>query len=182
MTSATGSHREIWRRLLIGGAAGVMAAGLWSGVAAPGALAQPSAPSTTEAPTPEPQAAEPKKPCTGDDCKKNEEAAAPTMSADEALAIIARDYDMGAGGGQLSNLIHDVLTLRQQGYRPSNANRQAIQDALAYRPNQAPLIEALKSTLAFQRKQQAQAQAAITTNGPVAGPVPVLPGMNVPLG
>ena len=34
----------------------------------------------------------------------------PEMSADDALAIIARDYDMGAGGGQLSNLIHQALT------------------------------------------------------------------------
>ena len=67
---------------------------------------------------------------------------------------------MGAGGGQVSNLIHDVMKLRAQGFKPSNANQQAITKALDYRPNQAPLIEALKETLAYQRKLQAQMQNA----------------------
>lgn len=76
------------------------------------------------------------------------------------------------------------MKLRQQGFKPSQLNAAALADALERRPNQTPpLIEALKSTISYQRKLQAQAQASITTNGPpVAGPVPVLPGMNVPLG
>ena len=44
--------------------------------------------------------------------------------------------------------------------KPSNANKEAIAKALDYRPNQAPLIEALKETLAYQRKLQAQTQNA----------------------
>jgi len=80
----------------------------------------------------------------------------PTMTADQALAIIEQDYDTGAGGGQLANLIHQVLVLRNAGFKPSNANKVAIQEALDKRPNQAPLVEALKETLAFQRKTQAQ--------------------------
>ncbi|CRZ13993.1 hypothetical protein [Mycolicibacterium neworleansense] len=87
------------------------------------------------------------------------------MTADEALAIIARDYDTGEGGGQVSTLIHDILKLRQQGYKPSNANRQAITEALDKRPNQVPLINALKSTLSYQRKLQAQANAQVTQPG-----------------
>ena len=45
------------------------------------------------------------------------------------------------------------------GLQPSNANKVAIQEALDKRPNQAPLIDALKSTIAYQRKIQAQAAA-----------------------
>ena len=40
----------------------------------------------------------------------------PDMTADQALAIIDADYDTGAGGGQLSNLIHQVMKLRSQGF------------------------------------------------------------------
>jgi hypothetical protein len=136
MTSQTGKNRHCWRRIVTGGLAGsAVVACLLAGFAAPTALADPADP-TTQTDTP------------------------PVMTADEALAIIAKDYDLGAGGGQLSNLIHDVLTLRAQGFKPSNGNKQAITKALDYRPNQAPLIEALKETLAYQRKLQAQMQNA----------------------
>ena len=124
-----------WRRAVTAGrwspAAGVMA-----GFGAPTALADPADPTPTQTDTP------------------------PEMTADEALAIIDRDYDLGAGGGQVSTLIHDVIKLRDQGFKPSNANKQAITKALDYRPNQAPLIEALKETLAYQHKLQAQMQNA----------------------
>ena len=65
------------------------------------------------------------------------------------------------------------MTLRAQGFRPSNANRLAIQDALEHRPNQTPLVEALKATLAYQRKLQAQAAMAGSGQGRNAGPIPV---------
>ncbi|MEO3761686.1 hypothetical protein ABGB19_25830 [Mycobacterium sp. B14F4] len=180
----TGTERDIWRRVVIGGIAGAaVAATLITGAGAPTASAQPAAPTTTEAPTPTAEADGPKTPCTGDDCKRVDEDAEPQgMTADQALAIIQADYDLGAGGGKLSNLIHDVLTLRAQGYRPSNANRAAIEQALQYRPNQTPLIEALQETLAYQRKQQMRAQQAAAAQGPVAGPVPVIPGMTMPVG
>ena len=45
------------------------------------------------------------------------------------------------------------------GFKPSNANKVAIQEALDKRPNQAPLVEALKETVAYQRRIQAQAAA-----------------------
>jgi hypothetical protein len=169
MTSQTGTKGDLWRRVVIGGA---LAATLLTGATAPSALAQPS---TTEVPTPTAEAEGPKTPCTGDDCNRVEEAEPQGMTADQALAIIQADYDLGAGGGKLSNLIHDVLTLRAQGFRPSNANRAAIEQALEYRPNQTPLIEALESTLAYQRKQQMRQQQQAAAQGPVAGPVPVIP-------
>ncbi len=136
MTSQTGNNRHCWRRIVTGGMAGsAVVAGLMAGVAAPTALADPADP-TTQTDTPS------------------------VMTADEALAIIDKDYDTGAGGGELSTLIHDVLKLRAQGFKPSNANKEAITKALDYRPNQLPLIDALKETLAYQHKLQAQMQNA----------------------
>jgi hypothetical protein len=107
--------------------------------------------------------------------------APPVMTADEALAIIDRDYDIGAGGGQLSTLIHDVMKLRALGFKPSNTNKEAITKALDYRPNQAPLIQALQETLSYQRKMQALAQNANNPSQPgfsIGGPPP---GMGAPV-
>ena len=117
--------------------------------------------------------AEPGDSCTGAECAKNDPPAAPNaqtgtppMTADQVLMIIDQDYDTGAGGGQLSTLIHDVLKLRAQGFKPSNANKDAIVKALDYRPNQEPLIEALKETLAYQHKMQALQQNANNPSQP----------------
>lgn len=131
---ASGSGVHSWRRVV---GVAVTGGALVVGLGAPTAAADPAEP-TAQADAPAPQ-----------------------MTADEALSIVAKDYDTGAGGGQISTLIHDILTLRQQGYRPSNANREAITEALDKRPNQVPLIKALKSTLAYQRKLQAQSRAQI---------------------
>jgi hypothetical protein len=140
MTSQTGKNRRDWRRAITGGVAGgALAIGLMAGLAAPTAVAEPedpASPTETEAP------------------------ATPTMTADQALAIIANEYDTGAGGGKLSNLIHDVLTLRAQGFMPSNGNKMAIQEALEKRPNQTPLVEALEQTIAYQLTLKTRAAAA----------------------
>ncbi|MCI4675568.1 hypothetical protein [Candidatus Mycolicibacterium alkanivorans] len=96
-------------------------------------------------------------------------------SADELLAYIDQEYDMGAGGGQLSNLIKSVMKLRAAGFKPSKANVAAIIQALNYRPNQKPLIDALSDTLAYQQKIKAQsdllqqARAAQNNNSAVMG-------------
>ena len=137
-------------------ASSAMAIGLLMGVGAPAALADPATPSTeTETP--------------------------PAMTADEALAIIDKDYDTGAGGGQVSNLIHDVMKLRALGFKPSNANKEAITKALDYRPNEVPLIQALQETLAYQRKMQALQQNANNPTQPgfTIGQPP--PGMGSPV-
>jgi hypothetical protein len=162
MTLQTGNLRRAVKGAV---ASGAMAAGLLAGFGAATAFAEPV------------------ESCTGEECQKADPAdAAPVMTADEALAIIERDYDTGAGGGELSTLIHDVLKLRAQGFKPSNGNKEAITKALDYRPNQTPLIEALKETLAYQRKLQAiQANSGNPSQpgyGFGAGQAP--PGMGLP--
>jgi hypothetical protein len=135
MTSQNG-----WRRVAGALAGGAIAGALILGIGAPTALAVP-----------------------GDDETTDTEA--PAMTGDQALAIIQQDYDLGSGGGQLSNFVHEVLVLRSLGFRPSKANQTAIIEALEKRPNQAPLVEALKATVAYQRRIQAQAQAQQAEGG-----------------
>lgn len=166
MTSQTSGNR--WRRAVTGAVAGsALAAGLLAGAGAPIALADPAADANANA------------------AASADAPPAPQMTADEALAIIDKEYDTGSGGGQLSTLIHSVLQLRAQGFRPSNANREAIIAALDKRPNQVPLIDALKNTLAYQRKLQARANGAqssggisggINQTGPGQVPIPGAPG------
>jgi hypothetical protein len=142
MTSQTGKNRQGWRRAVTGGLAlSAVAAGAIAGIGAPTALADPATPTPA---TPSPTDAPP----------------APAMTADQALAIVDKDYDTGEGGGQISNLIHTALQLRAQGFKPSNANKDAIAAALDQRPNQEPLIAALKATISYQRKLQARQQNA----------------------
>ena len=132
MTSQNG------RRRVTGAlAGGVIAGALIAGFGAPTAWSAPADDQTTDTAAP----------------------AAPPMTADQALAIIDKEYDTGSGGGQLSNLIHQVLVLRNNGYKPSKSNQEAIAAALDKRPNQAPLVEALKETIAYQQRMQAQAIA-----------------------
>ena len=197
MTLQTGTDRMNWRRAVIGGlASGVLAAGLMTGFGVSTAFAQPAEPAV-----PSPAADDN---CTGDDCSKQdveaaaaaagceegddecaEEAAAePKINADQVLSQIYAEYAQGDGGGQISKLIDDAMKLRAQGFRPSSANAAALQQALEFRPNQTPLVEALKETISYQRKLQAQAQMSVVENGPVAGPVPVIPPntMTIPVG
>jgi hypothetical protein len=132
MTSQNG-----WRRVAGVLAGGAIAGALIMGVGTPTALAAP-----------------------GDDEGTDTEApAAPTMTGDQALVLLQQQYDTGSGGGQVSNFVHEVLVLRNLGFRPSKSNQDAIVAALDKRPNQAPLVEALKATVAFQRKIQAQMAA-----------------------
>lgn len=182
MTSQAGNADVKWRRAIVGG---VLVAGLMSGFGVSTAFAQPAEP-TDPAP----------RSCTGEDCSRDAETAAAAsagcepddkkcadaanapkrINADQILMTIHEQYRQGDGGGQISKLIDDAVKLRQQGFRPSNANAEALQAGLDARPNQTPLVEALKSTIAYQRKLQAQQQIAAQEQGPVAGPVPVLPG------
>ncbi|MGB5110715.1 MAG: hypothetical protein WBO08_03485 [Mycobacterium sp.] len=78
------------------------------------------------------------------------------VSPDQILMAISEQYQTGSGGGQVSKLIEQVMTLRQRGARPSAANAQALLDGLNRRPNQGPLIEALQATLAHQRQTLAR--------------------------
>jgi hypothetical protein len=186
MTSQTGRARGGWRRAIVGG---VLVVGLMSGFGVSTAFAQPAEPAG-------PAAADGS--CTGDDCTKAAEAAAAAaagcepddkkcsaavnspkrVNADQVLMAISQQYQQGEGGGQISKLIDDAMTLRQQGFRPSNGNAEALLVALDRRPNQTPLVDALKATVAYQRKLQAQAAMSgggtggSTSQAPAWAPVP----------
>lgn len=132
-----------WRRALLGAVtSGALAAGLLTGVSSAYAVADPATDAASSSD------------------------AAPEMTADQALAIIATDYDTGAGGGQISTLIHKIMQLRSRGFYPSTSNREAIVEALDKRPNQGPLVTALESTLSFQLRQASRQ----TGGGPVLNP------------
>lgn len=139
---------RIWRRSAAATLAGAAVVTGLVAVAAPTASAQPAEPTTPVEP-------------------------AAMMSADQALMIIASEYDLGSGGGQLSKLIDQVMRLRSQGVRPSMASRQMIVAALDDRPNQTPLIEALQATLIDQRTQVSRRGVQAAAPG---APAPATPG------
>jgi hypothetical protein len=121
-----------------------------------------------------------------------------TANAD-VLDDIAAQYDTGAGGGQVSQLVHTALKLRALGFVPSKGNMDDLVAAMDKRPNQVPLVAALQNTVSFQKRnqmrgQQAQQQAPTVIginqydpNNPSAiGGFGVTPGggggINIPLG
>ncbi|KAA0084139.1 hypothetical protein CIW52_08555 [Mycolicibacterium sp. P9-64] len=115
-----------------------------------------------------------------------------TASAD-VLDDIAAQYDTGAGGGQVSELIHVALKMRAMGFVPSKGNMDDLVAAMDKRPNQVPLITALQKTVAFQKRNQArgiQQQAPVSiginqynpTNPSGTGLIPSGGGINIPLG
>ena len=74
----------------------------------------------------------------------------------DVLDDLAEQYAIGASGGQLSKLLKVSLKLRAMGYKPSQKYLDQLTEAMEYRPNQNPLIEALKNTIAYQAKIKAQ--------------------------
>jgi hypothetical protein len=96
-----------------------------------------------------------------------------TANAD-VLDDIGVKYMQGAGGGQISNFIKEALTLRAQGFKPSKGNIESLQAGWDYLPNQTRLVEALKDTVAYQRKLQALTQNQVNPNQP--------PGYNLGVG
>jgi hypothetical protein len=115
-----------------------------------------------------------------------------TANAD-VLDDIGAKYMQGAGGGQISNFIKEALTLRALGFKPSKGNLEELQGGVDYLPNQSRLVDALKDTVAYQRKLQALQQNANNPTQPgfnIGGPppsngvpgnpaVPVLPGTGI---
>jgi hypothetical protein len=85
-------------------------------------------------------------------------ATASAATGGDVLDQLAEEYAVGAGGGQLSNLLRMSLKLRAMGFKPSKPYLEEITTAMKYRPNQGPLISALKNTIAYQQKIRAQTQ------------------------
>ena len=109
----------------------------------------------------------------------------------DVLEQLADEYAVGSGGGQLSNLLKTALKLKAMGFRPSKANLEELSQAMAYRPNQMPLISALKDTIAYQQKlraqmeilqqyQQAQAGNAVLGGSQYSAPSMGAPSMGAP--
>jgi hypothetical protein len=88
-----------------------------------------------------------------------------TANAD-VLDDIGAKYMEGAGGGQISNFVKEALILRSQGFKPSKGNLEALQAGWDYLPNQSRIVDALKETVAYQRKLQALQQNANNPSQP----------------
>jgi hypothetical protein len=88
-----------------------------------------------------------------------------TANAD-VLDDIGVKYMQGAGGGQISNFVKEALTLRALGFKPSKSNIDELQAGWDYLPNQSRLVDALKDTVAYQRKMQALQQNAVAGQQP----------------
>lgn len=80
---------------------------------------------------------------------------APVAGAD-VLDELAEQYSTGAGAGQVANLVNTAMNLRAHGYQPKPADLAAVKAAMDKRPNQAPLVAALQSTVSYQMKRQRQ--------------------------
>lgn len=91
---------------------------------------------------------------------------APAAHAD-VIDDLATEFTTAAGAGQIPSLLNQSLKLRAAGFMPTNAELAAVQDSLKYRPNQTPMINALKETVAGQTHRMKQAQAANKGQGPV---------------
>ena len=90
----------------------------------------------------------------------------------DVLDDIDAEYDTGAGGGQISNLIHSAMKLRSLGFVPSKGNVTDLEAALDKRPNQSPLIEALEQTVEYQKRNQARRRrpgCGLVLNPPTIG-------------
>jgi hypothetical protein len=94
----------------------------------------------------------------------------PRVSPDQVLMIISDQYQTGSGGGQVSKLIEQVMTLRQRGARPSAANSQALLAGLNARPSLVPLTEALQATVSYQRQTLSRGASSGGGAGQVSSP------------
>lgn len=141
-------------------AAGLTTGFTWVSVASGGALAG-AEPSLVPTPTPTPSVSvsggvQAPGSSADSDAAAATTAATSAAAAGDVLDQLAQEYAVGSGGGQLSNLLKLSLKLRAMGFKPSKANLEEITQAMNYRPNQIPLIGALKDTIAYQQKIKAQ--------------------------
>jgi hypothetical protein len=81
---------------------------------------------------------------------------------------LANEFTTAPGAGQIPKLLNQSLKLRAAGFRATNGEMAALQDSLNSRPNQTPLINALKEMVSGQTHRMQQAQAANRGQGPVS--------------
>jgi hypothetical protein len=90
---------------------------------------------------------------------------APGLARADVIDDLANEFTTASGGGEIPSLLHQAIKLRGAGFKPTSGELAAIQDSLKYRPNQTPMIGALKAAVAGQTHRQAQANAANNNNG-----------------
>jgi hypothetical protein len=83
-----------------------------------------------------------------------------TTAHADALDDLAGEFTTASGAGPIAGLVNQSLKLRSMGIRPTNGEMAAVQDAMKYRPNQTPLIAALKDMVGGQTHRLKQAQAS----------------------
>ena len=93
----------------------------------------------------------------------------PATARADILDDLAGEYSVGAGAGQVANLLNESLQLRSQGFVPKRSQYVAIQDALSYRPNQTQLVQALQEAIGYQSRLQAQSSAGGQSGGATIG-------------
>ena len=103
------------------------------------------------------------------------------MTADQALSIIATDYDTGAGGGQLSNLVHQVMKLRSQGFKAVEREQACdrggadspAQPGSAHRGTEGdPRVSAQAAGAVPAVWRRAAGAVPVMVGGPTPGPMP----------
>jgi hypothetical protein len=95
----------------------------------------------------------------------------PATAHADVLDDLANEFTTAQGAGQIPALLNQSLKLRGAGYNLTNGETAAIQDALTRRPNQTPLINALKDAISGQTKRMKQNK--IAQSGGQQGPFSV---------
>jgi hypothetical protein len=94
---------------------------------------------------------------------------APGMARADVIDDLSVEFTTASGGGEIPSLLNQSLKLRNAGFKPTTGELNAIQDAEKYRPNQTPMISALKAAVAGQTHRMAQAQAGANKGGYTVG-------------
>jgi hypothetical protein len=84
----------------------------------------------------------------------------PVTAHADVLDDLANEFTTAQGAGQIPSLLNQSLRLRGAGYNLTNGEMAAVQDAVTRRPNQTPLINALKDAVSGQTQRMKQNQIA----------------------
>jgi hypothetical protein len=93
----------------------------------------------------------------------------PVTARADVLDDLATEFTTAQGAGQIPSLLNQSLRLRGAGYNLTNGENAAIEDAMTRRPNQTPLINALKDAVAGQTQRMKQNKLAQSQGQP--GPI-----------
>lgn len=94
---------------------------------------------------------------------------APGLARADVIDDLANEFTTASGGGEIPSLLNQAIKLRGAGFKPTNGELGAIEDSLRYRPNQTPMISALKAAVAGQTHRMAQANAGNNKGGYTIG-------------